>query len=80
MYNMIFCQTYITAEKSVRPKVLRAKPKQAGREARVSAPKSIAFPPQNQWTALCVANEKVGQFSESQILMPSAGIEPTSTP
>ena len=36
----------------------------AGREARVSAPKSIAFPPQNQWTALCAANQKVGQFSE----------------
>ena len=41
----------------------------AGREARVSAPKSIAFPPQNQWTALCAANQKVGQFSESQILV-----------
>ena len=41
----------------------------AGREARVSAPKSIEFPPQNQWTALCAANEKVGQFSESQILV-----------
>jgi len=32
MYNMIFCQTYITAEKSVRPKVLGAKPKQAGKK------------------------------------------------
>ena len=50
----------------------------AGREARVSAPKSIEFPPQNQWTALCAANEKVGQFSESQILVPPAGIEPAS--
>ena len=51
----------------------------AGREARVSAPKSIAFPPQNQWTALCAANEKVGQFSESQILVRTAGIGPAST-
>src|SRR3990172_12873352 len=41
----------------------------AGREARVSAPKSIAFPPQNQWTALCAANEKVGQIEKSQILV-----------
>src|SRR3989344_4199523 len=52
----------------------------ANREARVSAPKSIAFPPQNQWTALCAANEKVGQFSESQIMVPPAGIEPTYPP
>src|SRR3989344_744599 len=51
----------------------------AGREARVSAPKSIAFPPQNQWTALCAANEKIGQFSESQILVSPAGIEPAVT-
>ena len=50
----------------------------AGREARVSAPKSIEFPPQNQWTALCAANEKVGQFSESQILVLRRGIEPRS--
>ncbi|KKU81763.1 MAG: hypothetical protein UY09_C0029G0013, partial [Parcubacteria group bacterium GW2011_GWA2_47_8] len=50
----------------------------ASREARVSAPKSIAFPPQNQWTALCAANEKVGQFSESQILVDMEGIEPSS--
>ena len=49
----------------------------AGREACVSAPKSIAFPPQNQWTALCAANEKVGQFSESQILVGMVGLEPT---
>ena len=40
----------------------------AGREARVSAPKSIAFPPQNQWTALGAANEKVGQIVKSQIV------------
>src|SRR3989339_2261098 len=50
----------------------------AGREARVSAPKSIAFPPQNQWTALCAANEKVGQFEKSQILVRPVGVEPAS--
>ena len=30
---------------------------------------------QNQWAALCVAHEFVGQKSESQILEPPAGIE-----
>ena len=52
----------------------------AGREARVSAPKSIAFPPQNQWTALCAANQKVGQFEKSQILVRPVGVEPTAFP
>jgi hypothetical protein len=41
----------------------------AGREARVSAPKSVEFPPQNQWTALCAANQKIGQIEKSQILV-----------
>ena len=27
------------------------------------------FPPQNQWTALCAANEMVGEFAKSQILV-----------
>jgi len=40
----------------------------AGREARVSAPISPDFPPQNQWAALCAAHQFVGQKSESLIL------------
>ena len=31
----------------------------------------------NAWAALRAANEKVGQFSESQILVPPVGIGPT---
>ena len=50
----------------------------AGREARLTAPKSIEFPPQNQWTALCAANEKVGQIAKSQILVDVAGFEPAT--
>ena len=52
----------------------------AGREARVSAPKSIAFPPQNQWTALCAANQKIGQIEKSQIMVSPTGIEPVPLP
>jgi hypothetical protein len=33
---------------------------------------------QNAWAALRAANEKVGQFSESQILVEMSGIEPES--
>ena len=31
---------------------------------------------QNQWTALCATNQKIGQIEKSQILVPSGGIEP----
>ena len=34
--------------------------------------------PQNQWAALCAAYEKVGQISESQILVHRTGIEPVA--
>jgi len=40
-----------------------------GREARVCAPSAEEMPSQNVWAALGAANEKVGQFSESQILV-----------
>jgi hypothetical protein len=35
--------------------------------------------PEKQWAALRAAHEKVGQFSESQILVPEVGVEPTWT-
>ena len=44
----------------------------AAREARGRA--------QNQWAALCAAHEKVGVLPKSQVLVPSAGIEPAATP
>ncbi|KKS95162.1 MAG: hypothetical protein UV72_C0014G0001, partial [Candidatus Giovannonibacteria bacterium GW2011_GWB1_43_13] len=31
----------------------------------------------NAWAALCAANEKVDQFSESQILVRREGFEPS---
>jgi len=40
----------------------------ADREARLRAPRNPAVSPQNQWTALRAANEKVGQIGKSQIL------------
>src|SRR3989338_1325904 len=48
----------------------------AGREARVSAPISPDFPPQNQWAAQSAAHQFVGQKSESLILEAQTGIEP----
>src|SRR3990167_8059904 len=50
----------------------------AGREARVSAPISPDFPPQNQWAALRAAHRFGGQKSESLILERVGGIEPPS--
>ena len=47
-----------------------------GREARLAALSAEEMPAQNAWAALCAANEKVGQFSESQILVRLEGIEP----
>jgi len=41
----------------------------AGREARISAPNGEDLSGENAWAALRAANEKVGQFSESQILV-----------
>jgi hypothetical protein len=41
----------------------------ANREARLAAPSAEESQGQNAWAALCAANEKVGQFSESQILV-----------
>lgn len=48
----------------------------ANREARLTAPSEEDLSGQNAWAALCAANEKVGQFSESQILVRDTGIEP----
>ena len=47
----------------------------ANREARLTAPSGEDLSGQNAWAALCAANEKVGQFSESQILVGGARIE-----
>ena len=52
----------------------------AERKARVSAPESGAVAPQNQWAALRAALRMVDKKPKSQILVPSAGIEPTSLP
>ena len=52
----------------------------ANREARLAAPSGEDLSGQNAWAALCAANGKVGQFSESQILVPLAGIEPAFQP
>ena len=52
----------------------------ANREARLTAPSGEGLSGQNAWAALGAANEKVGQFSESQILVPLAGIEPAPPP
>src|SRR3990167_6054711 len=52
----------------------------ADREARLRAPRNPAFPPQNQWTALGAANEKVGQIGKSLILERVKGIGPSSQP
>ena len=41
------------------------------------ASRAVRGEPQNQWAALCAAHQKVGQFSESQILERVMGIEPT---
>ena len=51
----------------------------ANREARLRAPSEEDLSGGNAWAALCAANEKVGQFSESQIVVPAAGIEPTTS-
>lgn len=40
------------------------------------ASRAVRGEPQNQWAALRAAHGKVGQFSESQILVPGAGLEP----
>ena len=50
----------------------------AYREARLTAPSGPDFPPQNQWAALRAAHQMVGQKSESLILEPGVGLEPTT--
>ena len=50
----------------------------ANREARLRAPSGEDLSGQNAWAALRAANEKVGQFSESQILVGGTGIEPVT--
>ena len=50
----------------------------ANREARLTAPSREDLSGGNAWAALCAANEKVGQFSESQIVVEMQGIEPGS--
>ena len=52
----------------------------ANREARVCAPSGIDFSPKNQWAALCTAHQMAGEKPKSFVLVPSAGIEPTSFP
>ena len=49
----------------------------ANREARLRAPSGEDLSGQNAWAALCAANEKVDQFSESQILVRREGFEPS---
>ncbi len=51
----------------------------ANREARLTAPSGEDLSGENAYAALRAANQKVGQFSESQILVGLEGIEP-STP
>ncbi|MBI2990335.1 MAG: hypothetical protein HYY51_04105 [Candidatus Magasanikbacteria bacterium] len=51
----------------------------ANREARLRAPSGEDLSGGNAWAALCAANEKVGQFSESQILVGNTGIEPVTS-
>ena len=48
----------------------------ANRETRLTAPSGEDLLGENAWAALCAANEKVGQFSESQILVRGEGFEP----
>ncbi|MDI6778538.1 MAG: hypothetical protein QMD77_05140, partial [Patescibacteria group bacterium] len=48
----------------------------ANREARLTAPSGEDLSGQNAWAALGAANHKVGQFSESQIVVGDRGIEP----
>ena len=40
------------------------------------ASRAVRGEPQNQWAALRAAHEKVGQISESQILVGNRGFEP----
>ncbi len=40
------------------------------------ASRAVRGEPQNQWAALRAAHENIGQFFESQILVPEAGFEP----
>ncbi len=42
------------------------------------ASRAVRGEPQNQWAALRAAHEKVGQFSESQILVGGTGLEPVT--
>ena len=51
----------------------------ANREARLAAPSGEDLSGGNAWAALRAATEKIGTVAESQILVPSAGIEPAST-
>ncbi len=46
--------------------------------ARLGGPSGEDLSGQNAWAALRAANEKIGQSSESQIVVPSEGIEPPS--
>ncbi len=48
----------------------------ANREARLTAPSGEDLSGGNAWAALCAANEMVGEFAESQIMVPGAGLEP----
>ncbi len=49
----------------------------ANREARLRAPSGEDLSGGNAWDALRASTEMVGEFAESQILVPPAGIEPT---
>ncbi len=67
------------AKKVVAKEIFGSNLRLGGREARLAAPSAENLSGQNAWAALCAANEKAGQFSESQILVPAAGIEPATS-
>ena len=56
MSKLLLISHLLLGEKTVRP-------------AEGGTPNSFGKMGGNQWAALCAANEKVGQFSESQILV-----------
>ena len=74
----------LSEKKSLEEQIARIEQKRTGwLEPRLGQPRGAAhraerrgFVGGNAWAALCAANEKVGQFSESQILVPPRGIEP----
>lgn len=52
----------------------------SSREARHGGPSGLDSSGQNQWAALRAAHEMVSEKPNSMVLVPSAGIEPASSP